>query len=95
LIVGQLLAARSYRYAQSPEGRAAASAAMAGIAVYAIHCWGDIGFTEPKSIFLVGAALAVAGQLAVSTGAWRVRAASAPLPFVPSPHPLREISVRP
>jgi hypothetical protein len=95
LIVGQLLAARSYWSAQSPDGRAAASAAMAGIAVYAIHCWGDIGFTEPKSIFLVGAALAVAGQLAVSTGAWRVRAASAARPFVTSPHPLHEISVRP
>jgi hypothetical protein len=70
LVVGLLLAARSYRCARSSGDRIAASAAMTGTVVYLIHCWGDIGFTEPKSIFLVGAALAVAGQLAVSTGAW-------------------------
>jgi hypothetical protein len=78
LVVGLLLAARSHRYARSSGDRIAASAAMAGIAVYLIHCWGDIGFTEPKSIFLVGAALAVAGQLAVSTGAWSVTGRGAP-----------------
>jgi O-antigen ligase len=78
LVVGLLLAARSYRYARSSGDRIAASAAMAGIAVYLIHCWGDIGFTESKSIFLVGAALATAGQLAVSTGAWTVASRSAP-----------------
>jgi hypothetical protein len=35
--------------------------------------WGDIGFTEPHSIFLVGLAVAVAGQIATDTGAWRSR----------------------
>jgi hypothetical protein len=94
LIVGQLFAARSYWWARSPDDRVAASAAMVSIVVYAIHCWGDIGFTEPKSIFLVGAALAVAGQLAVSTGAWPAAAASARLPWVKSSYPLRQISVR-
>ena len=69
-LVGIFLAARSYRHATLPEHRMAASVAMASVLVYTVHCWGDIGFTEPRSIFLVGAGLAVAGQLAVSTGAW-------------------------
>lgn len=69
-VVGLMLAARSYAHARSPAYRAAASASMAAIVVYTIHCWGDIGFTEPSSIFLVGSALAIAGQLASSTGAW-------------------------
>jgi hypothetical protein len=38
-----------------------------------MHCWGDIGFSERKAIFLVGPALAIAAQLAVTTGAWEPR----------------------
>jgi O-Antigen ligase len=72
---GLMLAARSYRLTRSPDERIAASCAMSSIAVYVLHCWGDIGFTEQKSIFLVGAAIAVAGQVAMSSGAWRVRVA--------------------
>jgi hypothetical protein len=74
-VCGLLLAARSYRMTRSPDERIAASIAMGSIAVYFLHCWGDIGFTEPKSIFLVGAAIAIAGQLAITSGAWWVRAA--------------------
>ena len=76
-VVGLLLATSSYGRARSSEERIAAVAAMAAIITYIIHCWGDIGFSELKSIFLVGSALAIAGQLATSTGAWpgqRVRA---------------------
>jgi hypothetical protein len=67
------LASRSYQCATRPEERMAAAAAIASMAVYAIHCWGDIGFTEQKSIFLVAPAFAIAGQLAVTSGAWRIR----------------------
>jgi hypothetical protein len=74
-VVGLMLAARSHRFAQRADLRIAASAAMASIVIFTIHCWGDIGFTEPKSIFLVGSGLAMAGQLAASTGAWRHTAA--------------------
>jgi O-Antigen ligase len=74
-VCGMTLAARSYRMTRSPDERIAASVAMGSLAAYFLHCWGDLGFTEPKSIFLVGAALAIAGQLAMTTGAWRVSAA--------------------
>jgi hypothetical protein len=68
--VGVHLAARSYYYAKAPDERAAAFSALAIVLIYLIHSYGDIGFSEREGIFLVGSALAVAGQLAVTTGAW-------------------------
>jgi hypothetical protein len=70
LVVGIFFALRSYYWARIPEERVAAFAALGMVLIYQIQAWGDIGFSEKKSIFLVSAALAVAGQVAVSTGAW-------------------------
>ena len=78
LVVGLLLAARSYVRARSPMDRVVAFSAIATVLVYVIQCWGDMGFAEKKSIFLVGPALAVAGQLATATGAWPGRHPSQP-----------------
>ena len=77
VVVGVYLAARSYYCAQAPAERTAAFTALAMVLIYFIQCWGDIGFSERVGIFLVGPALAVAGQLAVSTGAWGNRPATA------------------
>jgi len=74
-VCAMMLAARSYRMTRSPNERIAAIVAMGSIAAYFLHCWGDIGFTEQKSLFLVGVAIAVAGQLAMTSGAWRIQAA--------------------
>ena len=73
LTIAVFLAARSYRMARSADERIAASMVIASIIIYMVHCWGDIGFTERRSVYLVGPALAIAGQLATATGAWRVR----------------------
>jgi hypothetical protein len=70
-VVSAYFAARSYRCAQLPDERAAALMTIVTLVIFSMQCWGDIGFSERKSIFLVGPALAVAGQLAMSTGAWR------------------------
>jgi hypothetical protein len=70
-VVTAYFAARSYRYARLPDERAAALTIIATLAIFSVQCWADIGFSERKSIFLVGPALAVAGQLAMATGAWR------------------------
>jgi O-Antigen ligase len=69
-IVAVYLAARSYQAAKVPVERTAAFTALAAILIYWVQCWGDIGFSERNGIFLVGPAIAVAGRLAVSTGAW-------------------------
>jgi hypothetical protein len=69
-IIALFLAARAHAHAEQAGEAIAASGAIGCIGAYVLHAWGDIGFTEPESIFLVGLAVAVAGQTALSTGAW-------------------------
>ncbi len=71
LVVGMLLAARAAARAATADAAIAAVAVIGCLASYIVHLWADIGFTEAPTIFLVGLALAIAGQLAVSTGEWR------------------------
>jgi hypothetical protein len=78
LVVAIYLAARSYRSAGPPDERVSAVMVIMMIEIYMIHCWGDIGFSERRSVYLVGPALAIAGQLAISTGAWRRHPGSRP-----------------
>ena len=73
LIIALFLAARAHAYAIEPAHTIAATASIGFIGAYVVHMWGDIGFTEAHSIFLVGLAVAVAGQIALDTGAWRSR----------------------
>ena len=70
-VVGLFFAARSQFMARSPDQSIAAAIVIGNLCAYLMHVWGDIGFTEPTGIFTVGVSLAMAGQLAVSTGAWR------------------------
>ena len=70
VVVAVYLAARAYRAARLPVERTAAFTAIAAIVIYWVQCWGDIGFSERNGIFLVAPAIALAGRLVVSTGAW-------------------------
>ncbi len=72
VVVALFLAVRSIGMTKTPEISMAAMIAIANLSAYLLHMWGDIGFTEPTTIFTVGASLAVASQVAVSAGAWRV-----------------------
>ncbi len=82
LIVGMLLAARAATRADTADAAVAAVAVIGCLASYVVHLWADIGFTEAPTIFLVGLALAIAGQLAVSTGEWRP----------PAPHRVKSLT---
>ena len=73
IVVTLFLGARSHAHATSPHHGIAATAAIGCIGSYAIQLWADIGFSEPPTIFLVGLAIAVTSQLAVTTGAWPSR----------------------
>jgi O-antigen ligase len=73
LVIAVYLAARAQACAGEPSHAIAATAAIGCIGAYVLHAWGDIGFTEPDSIFLVGLAVAIAGQTAICTGAWPAR----------------------
>jgi hypothetical protein len=75
LVIGVFLAARAYRCARLPDERAAALSAIAMVLIYLIQCYGDIGFSDRETIFLVGGALAVASRLGQTTGAWAASAA--------------------
>jgi O-Antigen ligase len=74
LVVGVFFAARAHAFATKANDRAAALSAIAAIVIYFVHCYGDMGLGTWTSVFTVAPALAVAGQLAVSTGAWSLRA---------------------
>src|SRR5262249_15092395 len=67
LIVGILYAARGYNFGR-PEQRVVALTALSFIAIYLVQCWGDLGFSERHSIFLIGPALGAAGQIALASG---------------------------
>lgn len=70
IVVAVFLAARSYAHARVPDERVAAFMTVGAVVIFLAQCWGDIGFSERRAIYLVGPALAIAGQLALSTGAW-------------------------
>jgi hypothetical protein len=63
VVAGVFLSARRYFESGFAVERAAAFTAFATLVIYLIQSWGDIGFSEMRSIFLVGPALAIAGQL--------------------------------
>ncbi len=71
VVVTVFMASRSYRFARTAEERTAAAMVLSIIVIYLAQCWGDIGFSERRTIVLVGPAIALAGQLAFATGAWR------------------------
>jgi hypothetical protein len=69
LTVAIILAIRSYRTSTIADERIAAIMVMSVVVIYLAHCWGDMGFSERRTIFLVGPVLAIAGQLAYKTRA--------------------------
>ena len=72
-VVGIFLAARSHRMARTPHDRSAALGALCAQLLFLIQAYGDMGTQSWSTAWLAAAALAVAGRLAVSTGAWPVR----------------------
>jgi hypothetical protein len=74
LVVGTYLGARAHRFARTPDERVASLAVPVTLAIYLAHCYGDMGLGTWTSVFIVAPTLAVACSVAVSTGAWPVRA---------------------
>ncbi|MEP6914592.1 MAG: O-antigen ligase family protein [Acidobacteriota bacterium] len=62
-IIGLFRAARCYYRAGTAPERMAAFAVIAAVEIYMLQSWGDMGFVEPKAVFLLGAALGVAARL--------------------------------
>jgi hypothetical protein len=75
---------RAYRFAKEPEDRTAAVMTFAAVLIYLIQCWGDLGLGSWAGVFLMAPSLAIAGKLAVATGAWPVARGGPKQPSIPA-----------
>jgi len=85
LVVSAFLAARAFRRSRVPLERAAALVSIGVLIGYSIQAYGDMGLQSWESTFLLSAAMATAGRLAMDSGGWTERTAGALTPD-PSPH---------
>jgi hypothetical protein len=72
-LVAMYLAVRSHRLARTPLERMSAIGAACAMLLFLVQAWGDMGTQNWSTTWLVSAALAVAGKLSLSTGAWPSR----------------------
>lgn len=77
LVAGIFYAARAYRHAARAIDRAAALSCIAAIVIYMISAYGDTTLGSWPGVFTVAPAIALSGNLAITTGAWRPAVARA------------------
>lgn len=70
IMVGIFLAARSYRFARTTSERTCAATLIAIALCYVNQAWGDVGIVDPLNTMMLSLGLALAGKLAIETGAW-------------------------
>jgi hypothetical protein len=70
LPIAVFLATRSYYHARTPFERTAGAVVVATIIIWMLQAWGDMGSQSWPGNLLLASVLAVAGRLAVITGAW-------------------------
>jgi hypothetical protein len=89
-VAGVYYAMRAYHHATERTDRAAAMACVGAVLIYYFQCYGDMGLGSWTGVYMMGAALAAAGKLAVATGAWTTtarRAASGAPAAAAAPQP--------
>lgn len=69
-IAAVYFAMRAYYVAKDPTYRAAALVSFGAVLIYLMQCWGDLGLGSWIGVYTVAPAIAVAGKLAKSVGAW-------------------------
>jgi O-antigen ligase len=69
-VAGIYFAMRAYHAATDPQHRAAAIVGFGAVPIYMLQSWGDLGLGTWSGVFMMSAALTVAGKLAVATGQW-------------------------
>jgi hypothetical protein len=60
--------------ATDPMDRSAALVCFGAVLIYLIQCYADLGLGVMTAVYMVAPSLAIAGQLAVKTGAWPTKA---------------------
>lgn len=81
---GVFFAIRALNAAKRPIDRAAALMGFGSVLTYLIQCWGDIGLGSWTGVYIAAAGIAVAGKLAVATGAWPSKQGSTRIPSAPA-----------
>lgn len=76
VVAGVFAATRAYHFGRDWSERAAAAAALSAVLAYVMQAWGDMGTQSWISLFLLAAAIAAAGKLAVANGGWPAAAAA-------------------
>jgi len=69
-VSGVYFGIRAYHAAKSPRDKTAALVCFGGLLIHYVQCYGDMGLGSWSGVFMVAPSLAMAGKLAVSTGAW-------------------------
>lgn len=67
---GAFFGMRAYRAAKNPIDRTAAVLATGSVIIYMIQCYGDMGLGAWTGVYLMAPSIALAGKLAVDTGAY-------------------------
>jgi hypothetical protein len=73
---GVYFAVRANYKSKVPLEKAAAQVVMGVVLTYYSQCFGDLGLGAWTCVFLVGPAIAIAGKLAVKSGAWTMPGAA-------------------
>ena len=68
---GVYFGVRAYRMAQNQMNKAIALVCFGSVLIYLIQCYADLGLGALTGVYMVSGSLAIAGQLAVVTGAWQ------------------------
>jgi hypothetical protein len=86
-VAGVFFAMRAYHAAKEPAVRAGALVCFAAVPIYLIQCWGDLGLGTWIGVFITAPAIAMAGKLAVASGAWGAKKAADDVKTEPPPAP--------
>jgi O-antigen ligase len=69
-VAGVYFGIRAYHHSKAPLDKAAALVCFGTILIYYVQCFGDLGLGTFTGVFLIAPSLAIAGKLAVKSGAW-------------------------
>lgn len=69
-VAGVYFGVRAYHHCKEPYDKAAALVSFGSILIYYVQCFGDLGLGTFTGVYLIAPSLAIAGKLAVKSGAW-------------------------
>jgi len=72
-VSGVYFGIRAYHASTSARDKSAALVCFGALLIHYLQCYGDMGLGSWTGVFMIAPSLAMAGKLAVTTGAWTVK----------------------